>query len=156
MQMGNKIAGRRNALGITQVELAEAMHVTRQTVSRWENNTVLLDIEKVTELVDLLGVSCDWLMRDDAEAEAAAEVPAEKKTQNKREPSRLLMNLAGKRVQFQFYDNEEDYDLFNKDCTVLSFDGTWLKVRCSGKNENSEKLVAAASVLSVNILGEEA
>lgn len=154
MQMGSKIAARRNALSITQVELADAMHVTRQTVSRWENSTVLPDIEKVTELADLLGVSCDWLMRDDALPEAEALSTNEES--EKKKPSRLLMNLVGKRVQFQFYDDEEDYDLFNKDCTVLSFDGTWFKVGCSGKNENSEKLVSAASVLSVKILGEAA
>lgn len=154
MQMGSKIAGRRNALGITQVELADAMHVTRQTVSRWENNTVLPDIEKVAELADLLGVSCDWLMRDDALPES--EALSAKEESDKKEPSRLLMNLVGKRVQFQFYDDEADYDLFGKDCTVLSFDGTWFKVRCSSKNENNEKLVSAASVLSVKILGEVA
>lgn len=35
-QMGNKIARRRKDLGMTQVSLADALAVTRQTVSRWE------------------------------------------------------------------------------------------------------------------------
>lgn len=36
MQLGMKLAQKRKELGITQIELAERMHVTRQTVSRWE------------------------------------------------------------------------------------------------------------------------
>lgn len=154
MQMGNKIAERRNALGITQVELAETMHVTRQTVSRWENNAVLPDIEKISELAAILGVSCDYLLNDNASRDEAATSP--QKPAAKREPSRLLINLVGKRVQFQFYDDEADFDLFGKECIVLSFDGTWFKVRVTDKKGDMEKLVAAASVLSVKILGEGA
>lgn len=157
MQMGNKIAERRSALGITQVELAEMMHVTRQTVSRWENNTVLPDIEKISELAEILGVSCDYLLNDNASSnDPAAAGSIEKAPAAHRNPSRLLMNLQGKRVQFQFYDDEADFDLFGKECIVLSFDGTWLKVRVTDKKGDMEKLVAAASVLSVKILGEGA
>ena len=155
MQMGNKIAERRNALGITQVELAETMHVTRQTVSRWENNAVLPDIEKISELAGILGVSCDYLLNDNASLDDSA-AESSQKPAAKREPSRLLINLAGKRVQFQFYDDEADFELFNKECIVLSFDGTWFKVRVTDKKGDMEKLVAAASVLSVKILGEGA
>ena len=69
-QLGEKIAGQRKALGMTQVEFAEKMHVTRQTVSRWEAGTVLPDIEKIGDIADLLGTSCDFLLRDAAPAEA--------------------------------------------------------------------------------------
>lgn len=155
MQMGNKIAERRNALGITQVELAETMHVTRQTVSRWENNAVLPDIEKISELAGILGVSCDYLLNDNASLDDS-DAESTQKPAAKREPSRLLINLVGKRVQFQFYDDEADFDLFNKECIVLSFDRTWFKVRVTDKKGDMEKLVAAASVLSVKILGEGA
>jgi transcriptional regulator with XRE-family HTH domain len=38
-EMGNKIAQKRKDLGMTQIEFADQMHVTRQTVSRWEAGT---------------------------------------------------------------------------------------------------------------------
>ena len=57
MNIGNKISAARRELGITQVELADKMSVTRQTVSRWESGTALPDIEKVSQLASLLMVS---------------------------------------------------------------------------------------------------
>lgn len=155
MQLGNRIAARRIARGMTQAELGETMHVTRQTVSRWENNSVLPDIEKVSQLAELLGVSCDYLLNENASPDDSTVKPVQK-TAAKHEPSRLLMNLVGKNVEFSFYNDEEDVDLYNKKCIVLNFDGTWFKVRVTDKNGTMEKLVAAASVLSVKILGEEA
>lgn len=155
MQLGNRIAARRIARGMTQAELGETMHVTRQTVSRWENNSVLPDIVKVSQLAELLGVSCDYLLNENASPDDSTVKPVQK-TAAKHEPSRLLMNLVGKNVEFSFYNDEEDVDLYNKKCIVLNFDGTWFKVRVTDKNGTMEKLVAAASVLSVKILGEEA
>ena len=35
-KLGIKIAEKRKTLGLTQIEFAEKMRVTRQTVSRWE------------------------------------------------------------------------------------------------------------------------
>lgn len=154
MEMGNKISERRKALGITQIELAEAMHVTRRTVSRWENGSVLPDIEKISELANILCISCDWLLNDTAQSDGMATDLSVKSSTAKRESSRLLAGLEGKRVQFSFYDGEEDIDVLCSDCAVLGFDGTWFKVRGTGKNCNMEKLISAASVLSIKILGE--
>ena len=155
MQIGTKISERRKALGITQIELAETMHVTRQTVSRWENGSVLPDIEKISELAGILGVSCDQLLSNDTEFSGSTGADScGGSTNTSRRPSRLLASLEGKRVQFSFYDGEDDFDIVCNDCTVLGFDGTWFKVRSTGKNGGVEKLISAASVLSVKILGE--
>ena len=58
-ELGNKIAKKRKDLGMTQSEFAEKMCVTRQTVSRWEAGTVLPDIDRIGEVAELLGVSCE-------------------------------------------------------------------------------------------------
>ena len=65
-KLGTKIAEKRKSLGMTQIEFAEKMHVTRQTVSRWEAGTVLPDVDKIGEIADILGVSCDYLLKDGA------------------------------------------------------------------------------------------
>ena len=54
-KLGTKIAEKRKRLGMTQIEFAEKMHVTRQTVSRWEAGTVMPDVEKIGEIADILG-----------------------------------------------------------------------------------------------------
>ena len=59
---GDKIAEKRKIQGMTQIEFAEKMHVTRQTVSRWEAGTAMPDIDKIGEIADILGVSCDYLL----------------------------------------------------------------------------------------------
>lgn len=161
MKMGEKITQRRKEIGMTQVELADKMYVTRQTVSRWENNTVLPDLEKIPPLATLLGVTCDWLLTDSEDLPDAASPEPPKQA----EPSRLLTNLVGKRVAFSFYDDAEDFDPISNDCVVLSFDGTWFRVQGiskerkdkknkKGESASAEKLISLASVLSVKILGK--
>lgn len=69
MALGEKIAARRRELGITQQEFAEQLYVTRQTVSRWEQNTASPDVETVVRIAEILGVTCDYLLRDGENAE---------------------------------------------------------------------------------------
>lgn len=62
--LGSKIARKRKDLGMTQSEFARKLSVTRQTVGRWETGAILPDIEKVADIAAVLGVSCDYLLRD--------------------------------------------------------------------------------------------
>ncbi len=145
-EMGNKIAAKRKDLGMTQIDFAEKLSVTRQTVSRWEAGTVMPDIEKIPDIASVLGVSCDYLLKDgDAE-----EVPA-----ISRGIGRLMQNVKDKTVRLSFFEDEGDYDLFNTECRVLDFEGNWMKVEAKTKKGTIEKLIPVSSVLSVEIIGEE-
>ena len=53
---------RRNAL-ISQVEISERLNVSRQTISKWENNQSQPSIEMLIELANLFKVSIDELIR---------------------------------------------------------------------------------------------
>ena len=75
MTTGQKIAWGRKAKGMTQEQLAELLGVTRQSVSRWESDTVYPETEKLIRLAELLGLTCDQLLRDTEPAEPV-EVPA--------------------------------------------------------------------------------
>ena len=68
-EFGNKIAQKRKDMGMTQQEFADALSVTRQTVSRWEAGTVIPDVDRIGDIAGILGVTCDYLLRDDIEAE---------------------------------------------------------------------------------------
>ena len=147
MEIGKKIANTRKELGITQVELADKMAVTRQTVSRWESGAALPDVEKISQIATILNVSCDYLLKDDVENSV------EEKTYNNSAITRLFENLAGKNVKISFYDDEEDYELLDKVCKVEEIEGNWVKVTFENKQKIT-KLVAVSSILSIEIIEE--
>lgn len=60
-KIGNNIKLLRKAKGITQEELADAVHVSFQAVSKWENGGAP-DIETLPVLANFFGVSIDELM----------------------------------------------------------------------------------------------
>ena len=145
-QMGNKIARKRKDLGMTQIALAEELNVTRQTVSRWEAGTVLPDIDKISDIASILGVSCDYLLKDGI---------SEEETVVSSGISRLLKEALGKTVRLSFFDGEADIDLFNTDCTIIDFEGNWMKVEANTKKGKIEKLIPVSSVLSMVIREED-
>lgn len=60
--LGKKIADARHAKGITQRELAKAVGVTAQAVSKWERGSACPDIAILDEIADTLGVSVSELL----------------------------------------------------------------------------------------------
>ena len=144
-KLGTKIAEKRKSLGMTQIEFAEKMLVTRQTVSRWEAGTAMPDIDKIGEIADILGVSCDYLLKDEADENGAAQT---------RDVGKLLKSLTGKTVQLAFFDEEADFDLFHTPCRVMDFEGNWMRVTADTKKGRVEKLIPVSSVLSIEIVKE--
>ena len=150
-KLGIKIAEKRKILGMTQIEFAEKMHVTRQTVSRWEAGTAMPDIDKISEIVDIIGVSCDYLLKD----EAVDTETVETKAAQPKGPGKLLKSLTGKTVQLTFFDEEADIDLFNTPCRIMDFEGNWMRVMADTKKGKVEKLIPVSSVLSIALVKEE-
>ena len=52
----------RTAHGMSQVEFANLVGVTKQCVSNWENDNVLPSIEMLTKIADAFNVSTDKLL----------------------------------------------------------------------------------------------
>lgn len=65
MTIGEKIANLRSAAHISQEQLAEELSVSRQSVSKWEVNQSLPQIENILTLCRLFRVTADALLRDD-------------------------------------------------------------------------------------------
>ncbi|WP_143808207.1 helix-turn-helix transcriptional regulator, partial [Oenococcus oeni] len=61
MSLGESLKSARNAVGLTQDQVAKKMYVTRQTVSRWEQGKTLPNIYVLRELKQLYGLSLDNL-----------------------------------------------------------------------------------------------
>ena len=66
MDIGSKIKKSRTDARITQEQAAEALGVSRQTVSNWENERSYPDIVSVLKMSDLYGVSLDYLLKGEA------------------------------------------------------------------------------------------
>ena len=69
MTIGEKITHLRNASNISQETLAEKLSVSRQSVSKWEMDQALPQIDKVLQLCELFNVSADELLYDNINIE---------------------------------------------------------------------------------------
>lgn len=67
MEIGSKIKNARNEAGYTQERAAEALDVSRQTISNWENGKSYPDIVSVIKMSGLYSVSLDHLLKEEKE-----------------------------------------------------------------------------------------
>ena len=165
VKIGKHIKELRNRDGVTQDALAEALGVTGQAISKWENESGYPDIEYITPIANFFNVTIDQLFghdrsesenkineycekldelhrnwadvntRIDLARQALAEFPAEEK---------LLVRLATALWEKWSYDASNECFLFIEGKTVYNFD----KVRATeGWEEPAqimEKLLATS------------
>ena len=102
-KMGRFIAEQRKAKGMTQLDLANKLHITDKAISKWERGLSSPDIGLLSQLADILGVSVGDLLKgertDDAEANAVSSVNevlnyAEKTVQKKYSTIKLVLSLS--------------------------------------------------------------
>jgi len=67
MTLGQKIQKERKEAGLSQEELAEQLGVSRQAVSRWENDNGYPEMEKIIRLSQIFRVSLDHLVGNEPE-----------------------------------------------------------------------------------------
>ena len=63
MDIGSKIKKSRTDAKITQEQAAQALGISRQTISNWENERSYPDIVSVLKMSDLYSVSLDYLLK---------------------------------------------------------------------------------------------
>lgn len=63
MRLGETIYRLRTEKGMSQGDLAEALSVSRQSVSKWETDGATPDLEKLIKLSELFGISLDTLVK---------------------------------------------------------------------------------------------
>ena len=151
MSMGSKLAQARRKHNLTQEQLAEQLGVTRQAVSRWESDAAYPETDKIVRVSQLLGVSCDWLLRDGEDssggsAPSGGAAPAL--------VTRLLRQAMGRRVQLALYENDGvpacDW------CVIREFDGAWANVEFvkEKKGQQESQLIPVSSIRAITFLKE--
>ena len=88
LTLGRRIAALRKAQGFTQEVLAEALGVTAQAVSKWENDQSCPDIMTLPQLARDLEVSVDTLLTGEAPASPGCPQPASKN------PEELIVRMT--------------------------------------------------------------
>lgn len=64
MEFANQLKKLRTQKGLSQEDIAQKVHVTRQAVSRWEAGLSVPDLETTVQLAALFEVSLDHLVLD--------------------------------------------------------------------------------------------
>ena len=60
--LGARIKELRKEFGLSQVELALRMEVTKQTISNWENENIQPSIDMLVGLANVFNVTTDYLL----------------------------------------------------------------------------------------------
>lgn len=66
MKLEEKLVSLRKAKGLSQMNLAEMMNVSRQAISRWEVGTAVPSTDNLKYLGRLYDVPLEYLLNDDA------------------------------------------------------------------------------------------
>jgi len=74
MKLSEKIIELRKHRGMTQEELATLCNVSRQSISKWEADIALPELDKLLVLSETFGVSVDVLVKDELEINTVKEV----------------------------------------------------------------------------------
>ena len=59
MNLGEKIYTLRKKRGLSQEELANSIHVSRQAISKWEQNSVVIDTNNLIKICDFFNVTIE-------------------------------------------------------------------------------------------------
>ncbi len=87
MNLGERIYTLRTKNNLSQGNLAEKLDVSRQSVSKWENNSAVPELDKIIRMSEIFGVTVDALVKENAQ-------PQQEKVQS--EPTPTVVQVVEK------------------------------------------------------------
>ena len=60
--LGSRIRELRLSLGMSQIEFGNALNVTKQSVSNWENGNIMPSVDMLERIAEKYSVSADYLL----------------------------------------------------------------------------------------------
>lgn len=97
MSLGEKLLKLRKKKGLSQEEVADILHVTRQTVSKWETDQSMPDFDKVLPICNLYEINTEELFHDEVSTVREGEEVLEENTildQNYNHKKALFTTIA--------------------------------------------------------------
>lgn len=91
--LGERLYTLRTNRDMSQGDLAEKLNVSRQTVSKWENNMSIPELDKIISLSEVFGVSVDYIVKgqEDIPAPIVSEKIKDADCDSADEPSPIRM-----------------------------------------------------------------
>lgn len=93
MTLGENITRLRTEKGWSQGDLADALDVSRQSISKWETDGSVPELDKLLRLSDLFGVTLDELVHGDGDKQSSTDAP-DAKTKAEKSGSRISHTQA--------------------------------------------------------------
>lgn len=105
MTLGETIKQYRAEKGMSQGDLADALDVSRQSVSKWENDLAVPELDKLVKLSEIFGVTLDELVKGKPPAQespaseaAVQDIPAMEKIPDLHAPETRKTVSQGQRI----------------------------------------------------------
>lgn len=89
MTLGQKIFELRNEQKMSQGDLAEKLNVSRQSISKWETDASVPELDKLLMLSDLFHITMDELVKDELPEKST---DGEKESTEKSSPATVVIN----------------------------------------------------------------
>lgn len=105
MTIGQKLKEIRKRFGLSQEQLAEVINVSRQAITKWENDGGLPDVTNLQELSKVFGVTVDYLLNDENQLPALSM----KKVLDKEKYTSKLSSYG--EILKEYFD--ESYEIYN-------------------------------------------
>ena len=99
MTLGQNIYRLRTERGLSQGDLAEALDVSRQSISKWETDGSVPELEKLLRLSELFHISLDELVKgSDGTVETPSPAPEEPAGESGEDPEDELLETLSRGV----------------------------------------------------------
>lgn len=105
MTLGEKIQQLRKSRGMSQEQLAEKINVSRQSISKWELNDAIPDLNKIVTLSELFSISIDELIKENSSFRHSLEPESINCNENKWKSSLKSEDDVNQVIQDDLLDN---------------------------------------------------
>ena len=95
MNLGETIYRLRTERNLSQGDLADALDVSRQSVSKWENNSAVPELEKLIKMAKIFGITLDEMVTGaEAPPTPKAEIPEPTSARSSRLTSAQILGIV--------------------------------------------------------------
>ena len=118
MKLSEKIINLRKSNGMSQEDLADKLHVSRQAISRWESGSAMPDATNIVEISKLFNVTTDYLLVEDYESDYDLPLIKKEKESNF---NQIMIYLITLEVMILIIEFMATFILQNAFFAILSF-----------------------------------
>lgn len=95
MNLGENIYRLRTGLNMSQGDLADALEVSRQSVSKWENNSAVPELDKLVKMAHMFGITLDEMVTGvEVPPAPKAEIPEPTSARSSRLTSAQILGIV--------------------------------------------------------------